>query len=144
MSFPEPISVGCPGACCALISLSGSYESLLEGARLGKLLDAARIIELMVPVDVSDQTAFSDRSDGVLYECRAFDRGTMRCTEYEKRPHLCSAYPYDRACEWCTFDPTDPTAPPKLRPIEEMQPRALETGIFDPLWLELWLLAVRP
>lgn len=53
--------------------------------------------------------------------CSAFDHATRRCTIYETRPYVCSGYPYDRPCAFCTYD--GKTTGTRYAPIEE-------TGIF--------------
>lgn len=42
------------------------------------------------------------------YDCDAFDRQTRRCTQHEKRPRTCSAYPYgdQRDSQWIPYSPT--------------------------------------
>jgi Fe-S-cluster containining protein len=51
------------------------------------------------------------------YNCRHYDSRSGRCLTYERRPAMCSRYPYDSDCPFCTYDPKKPDVPGVLREV---------------------------
>jgi Fe-S-cluster containining protein len=41
-------------------------------------------------------------TDGMVeFDCRYFDRGTRRCTAYDRRPKMCRDFPNTGVCQFC-------------------------------------------
>lgn len=113
----------CTGHCCERFTLPFSPEEMRE--RYDEALAYAHgeppsrpmliDIEVLYPMLIhlgehgwSPQTGEPFDPEGITtfhhYTCRNFDTETRNCRIYERRPEMCSLYPYGQACryEGCT------------------------------------------
>ena len=107
----------CTGACCTVfpINTGGSardyFQARADGggdiAFIGNMIfplrhDEARARwELLNPELSWDATHLAESSE--LFSCRHWDTVTRKCREYERRPSMCSLYPYARPCPYCGY-----------------------------------------
>jgi len=102
---PDVKEVACRGRCCRRLPISVPYSELLadyETWRRGgeyRFRDVDMIGQMLVPLGWSRIGA-----DGrILAECRQMFSckylvGGL-CSVYERRPDMCSSYPYDGGCD---------------------------------------------
>jgi hypothetical protein len=133
-------SMPCPGACCFTVKFSHARR---EGDQpFGNIGDGARMAEIFVLEDKWTYETYVGNYDGHIMEyhsCKVFDG--HRCTEYEKRPNVCAAYPYgyyETGCEMCEEKDGALVA----RDVVDMLKKSgkwkcLDTGCFEPATYDL-------
>ena len=108
----------CTGNCCREFALPAAPEMLRTwaetekvpalAAEYRKIADLAVFVRTCGPGDpMPSGKPYGDGEPVPIYTCRFFDGATGNCTNYDERPNMCRAYPYDRPCEHgdaCTYD----------------------------------------
>lgn len=107
--------MNCTGRCCAVFALPRNAPKLLRDGANGD--DGAFILDMIVPLTPTRarsrlrRLGYDDNLapiDGKrFFTCRHWDEDTRRCGVYDKRPKMCSGYPYGVPCEHdcgCTDD----------------------------------------
>lgn len=99
----------CEGACCAAFPLHISHPSFRKGSKSAKG-EAAFIADMLIPL-TRRQAVRRSRKFGYpdppkypkgweWFTCRHWDEESRLCTVYDKRPTMCSDYPYTgQQCE---------------------------------------------
>jgi Fe-S-cluster containining protein len=92
---------GCTGACCAAFHL----EYTLTELRTRKLQDGAFIADMVIPLSPKEARQRAEQFGGTgkwpwklrghYFACRHWDEKTRLCTVYDRRPRMCSGYPYE-------------------------------------------------
>lgn len=96
----------CTGHCCELVVIPLSPSELQDrretNANGDKLAD-------MLSFKGGIDDYYEDGARGYAYACIHFDKVARRCTDYENRPWMCSAYPYGKPCDQpkCTLGGPD-------------------------------------
>jgi len=92
-----PRANGCNGGCCVEFPIgSDTYAEFLERARQPRNLTSELPQIAAMIIHIRDSPRGS-----AIYNCRNFDPATRLCTAYEKRPPMCSTYPYEEVCKYC-------------------------------------------
>jgi hypothetical protein len=98
----------CDGRCCAVFAVNALPHAEFTPPRLSSVQDGAAILAMLRPVgpDEAAQIASDEGLSPVpegspMYACRWWDRDTRRCVNYDRRPVMCAAYPYDYPCVHC-------------------------------------------
>ncbi len=109
----------CTGACCVVfpIAIGGEYGTARDRiqAKADDDGDNAFIGNMIFPLTMDQarerwmaynpglEFPFSDKEEH--FGCRHWDGQSRRCTEYARRPKMCSAYPYSYpgTCEFCGY-----------------------------------------
>jgi Fe-S-cluster containining protein len=102
--------VTCPGDCCNGTGIDA--EGLEKLTRPGN--DTA---ENLILLDMLVLTYWTVEG-GIKFACKRWDRETRLCTRYDERPLMCSAYPYGRGCEYCSYGTLD-GSPSRWKPVAE-------------------------
>lgn len=95
MSF---FSGKCTGKCCQefVIGNHDSYEEIAKRSNERDVGDPNKQIADMLIV-----TDYYNQEDVPRFTCRYWDPHSRLCTNYEKRPRMCSDYPYRVECPHC-------------------------------------------
>ena len=112
----------CTGACCVVfpIAIGGRYGSVRDKlqAKFDDDGDDGFIGNMIFPLTLDEARqrwalfnpglAFPFAKDHITehFGCRHWDSRSRRCTEYARRPSMCSNYPYARpgVCEFCGYE----------------------------------------
>lgn len=100
----------CAGACCAAFPIHRSFFRHRTGRTKPLTPDDEFIMDMLVPLTRRQAVARSRRLGYPdpprygpaysLFTCRHWDETTRLCTVYDRRPAMCSDYPYSgRTCE---------------------------------------------
>jgi len=109
----------CTGHCCQrfplplrLADLTVNAQAALRGEDVDangrkRISDIVFIHDMVVPL--GEPKTYPNGDEGEYYTCRHLNKETGDCTVYEKRPRMCSEYPYGGACDYvgrgCTMEP---------------------------------------
>ena len=102
-------SINCGGKCCAVFYLGRTKEEWLaiEDPSAEQKVIADMIIPLTNAEAVARQNDLNGNPDwqteapeGHYFTCRHWDQTTGLCTIYDRRPRMCSDYPYDFVCQY--------------------------------------------
>ena len=89
----------CTGICCQRFPLGGgTHEELLKRLDCLEELEqgeGAKIRDMLIVIAPDQHVPYP------TYSCKHWDPSTRLCTNYEDRPIMCSAYPYDGMCKHC-------------------------------------------
>jgi Fe-S-cluster containining protein len=98
----EKKSNECTGECCASFTLYGGAEerfALKDDEVMKNMLT-------LIGKDVFNASEYPAGEEEIYanqynHTCKFWDRETKLCTVYDKRPQMCSEYPYDGICGTC-------------------------------------------
>lgn len=111
----------CTGACCAAFTLP-AYTPTEIAWRISRpdYFEMVTVAPMLIPLTPDEHTArlirfgyykptadgrpgvgMWPRPDTKSYTCRHWDEVTRLCTIYDRRPGMCSGYPYDGRCGAC-------------------------------------------
>lgn len=97
----------CSGHCCKRFYLPLSPEELKQSALEQRHIDIETIADMVIFLEKSKMRVDGTEGpeEGHYYTCRHFDEATGNCGIYERRPRMCSEYPYGSACKYteCTM-----------------------------------------
>lgn len=103
----------CTGQCCAAFPLSANRDYVQsrgddsgEYALIGSLLFELTRDEAYARLEalsLNPPAWWAEQAERQLYSCRHWDTRSRLCTIYERRPLMCSRYPYSAACEHCGY-----------------------------------------
>lgn len=114
---PQPVVVEtarCTGHCCRAFVIPAIHR--VGGLRHWKLLvrvrdprfdsdDARFIADMLIDLDreatVDPLTQWPLGEPHALYGCRHYDAAAGNCTVYDRRPLMCSGFPYDNQPDGC-------------------------------------------
>lgn len=84
----------CTGECCRQFPVGGMDLEKIQD--LGNALEDGEYIgAMLIPLQKKNEYGQP------LFACRHWDSNTHRCMEYEKRPRMCSRFPYEGRCLHC-------------------------------------------
>lgn len=104
------VQVGaCTGACCAAFYLPTSHAEYENGYLSKRILEGQQIQNMVLPIGADEAQERIEQFGGVpfptdndyMYACRNWSHSDRRCKIYERRPKMCSDYPYGTACHHC-------------------------------------------
>jgi Fe-S-cluster containining protein len=108
------VSLGCAGCgnCCDPVAIDAdlidTWRAWLDYWRAGGTKDAistdGEAADPTLRFIAEHMTEIGNTGGVVSFECSFFDKGTRQCTAYDKRPPMCSGYP------WYGNEPADKIA----------------------------------
>ena len=90
---------GCISMCCSEFCLDGDTIEAYREEALNGDIECATIVDMLIPLGYEDE-------DGPVYTCRHWDKPSGKCMIYERRPSMCSGFPYGEKCAWpgCEYE----------------------------------------
>lgn len=109
----------CSGHCCKRFYLPLSPDELKQARVQGRYTDIETIADMVIFLEKSKMRVDGTEGpeEGHYYTCRHFDEASGNCGIYERRPRMCSEYPYGAACKYkaCTMQ-VEPMQGPAEKP----------------------------
>jgi Fe-S-cluster containining protein len=106
----------CPGDCC-----EGEKSLYFDDTALDALTSPLLVGMEDNAIIVSMLSFVRWAGDGAVFECSRFDTKTRLCTRYSERPLMCSEFPYNRPCAYCTLGTLDIDPPRRWVSDEERE-----------------------